>query len=414
VSGYWIALAVLILLLVGVSAAAMRRRVPAESATESEAMPLPMQAFLVPYLLGLAIALLYLTFKLFALDFPETPLVLEVPGESTVTGTSSAQGADQQGEKAQQPGTAAPRLLRAFPHSTVGSAPTLQLTLQGSGFDPRAKVRINGRERTALWLADNLIQVTPHQEDVVGVGSLSADVMNPNGGISNALTISVVRPRLNLRAFGGAWPISREVQLLVLVLCAGALGSYVHALKSFSDYLGNRSLTRSWFVWYLSRPFLGMVLAFIFYAVLRGGFLTGTPADVRVVNPFGAIAVAALVGMFADKAAQKLAEIFDAFFKGEDLRRDKLEQSTVPALQGTLPEGKAGTAYTHEIKAVGGAPPYEWTIAGAPTWLKLDPKTGKLTGTPAAADVGTAKVTVTVRDAKGATSSKALDLIVKA
>src|SRR5689334_1218515 len=74
-------------------------------------------------------------------------------------------------------------------------------------------------------------------------------------------------------------------------------------------------------------------MALIFYAVLRGGFLTGTPADVRVVNPFGAIAVAALVGMFADQAAQKLGEIFDTLFKADDRRSGRLVAPAIDALQ---------------------------------------------------------------------------------
>jgi hypothetical protein len=42
-----------------------------------------------------------------------------------------------------------------------------------------------------------------------------------------------------------------------------------------------------------------------------------------VVNPFGVIAIGALVGMFADKAAQKLAEVFDTLFKADDTRKTR-------------------------------------------------------------------------------------------
>jgi hypothetical protein len=100
-----------------------------------------------------------------------------------------------------------------------------------------------------------------------------------------------------------------------MVICAGALGSYLHAVMSVADFIGNRKLIISWFWWYLTRPFLGMALGLIFYAVLRGGFLVGTPADEKFVNPFGVIAIGALVGMFTDKASQKLKEIFDVVFR---------------------------------------------------------------------------------------------------
>jgi hypothetical protein len=45
--------------------------------------------------------------------------------------------------------------------------------------------------------------------------------------------------------------------------------------------------------WYITRPYLGMSLALVFYAVLRGGFVVGSPADAKVVNPFGVLAIGA-------------------------------------------------------------------------------------------------------------------------
>jgi hypothetical protein len=121
--------------------------------------------------------------------------------------------------------------------------------------------------------------------------------------------------------------------LVLLVLLAGALGSYLHAIRSLADFIGNRTAMASWFWWYIARPFVGMAMALIFYAVLRGGFLAGTPADAKVVNPFGVIAIGALVGMFADKAAQKLAEVFDTLFKAADTRKDKLISPVVDKMQ---------------------------------------------------------------------------------
>ena len=72
-----------------------------------------------------------------------------------------------------------------------------------------------------------------------------------------------------------------EVRLILLVLLVGAIGSYVHSTSSIVDYLGNRTFISSWVWWYLLRPFIGMMLALIFYFVFRGGFITGW------VNPSG-------------------------------------------------------------------------------------------------------------------------------
>src|SRR5262245_11432330 len=68
---------------------------------------------------------------------------------------------------------------------------------------------------------------------------------------------------------------SAEIRMLVLVLCAGALGAMVHAVQSFVDFHGNQRLARSWLPWYLLRPFVGALMALIFYLLLRGGLVTG-------------------------------------------------------------------------------------------------------------------------------------------
>lgn len=159
------------------------------------------------------------------------------------------------------------------------------------------------------------------------------DVENPGGLTSNAVTVPIRRPMAQLNVFGLRPWITKEVQLLLLAIFAGALGSYFHALKSLADFIGNRTVISSWFWWYITRPFLGMALALVFYAVLRGGFVIGSPADAMVVNPFGVLALSALVGMFSDKAAQKLAEVFDVLFKAGDPRSGKLDAPVIDRLE---------------------------------------------------------------------------------
>ncbi len=70
--------------------------------------------------------------------------------------------------------------------------------------------------------------------------------------------------------------------------------------------------------------------------------MAGTPADAKAVNQFGVIAVGALVGMFADKASDKLAEIFDTLFKGADNRSGKLAAPVIDKLEpATIASGSA-------------------------------------------------------------------------
>jgi Putative Ig domain len=76
-----------------------------------------------------------------------------------------------------------------------------------------------------------------------------------------------------------------------------------------------------------------------------------------------------------------------------------------------LPSGVAGTAYPQQrFSAVGGTPPYTWSIsAGSVQGLALDPA-GNFSGTPATA--GTYTFTVTVRDSIALTTSKTFTLVI--
>lgn len=135
--------------------------------------------------------------------------------------------------------------------------------------------------------------------------------------------------------------LGSDLRLILLVLIAGMLGSYVHATTSFVTYVGNRSMVDSWTWWYILRPFIGMILALIFYFVLRGGFLS-TGAETTDISPYGIAAVSGLVGMFSKQATDKLREVFDTLFKtakGDDLRKDKLDNK-VPVTDKIIPLNK--------------------------------------------------------------------------
>jgi len=120
------------------------------------------------------------------------------------------------------------------------------------------------------------------------------------------------------------WWLSLDMQFLLLGVFAGALGSSIHAVKSLADFLGNRTAKTSWFWFYITRPCLGAALAMIFYAVIRGGLMTGAQGEAAGINPFGVVALCGLAGLFADRATQKLGEVFDTLFKTDDTRKDKL------------------------------------------------------------------------------------------
>jgi len=181
---------------------------------------------------------------------------------------------------------------------------------------------------------------------------------------------------------------SFEVRLLLLVLLAGALGSYIHAATSFVDYVGNRKLSGNWVWWYLLRPFVGMTLALLFYFVVRGGFISVT-AGGEDMNPFGIAALAGLVGMFSKQATDKLNEVFKTLFRaaegeGDDKRKDSLVDMPPPGIVGITPtEGAAtgGTAVTitgagfvnETTVAFGEIPATSIVVAGATSLTAITP-----------------------------------------
>ena len=148
--------------------------------------------------------------------------------------------------------------------------------------------------------------------------------------------------------FGYPLTATPDARLFITVVAAGALGSLVHCLTSFADYVGNRTLKRSW-VWYLIlRTPIGIALALLFYLVLRGGLiaptLSTTPTDTTpkshawtLLNPYGLAAIAAMAGMFSKQATDKLSELFDTLFKTDNPveRRDPLNQP--PVISGADP-----------------------------------------------------------------------------
>ena len=164
-------------------------------------------------------------------------------------------------------------------------------------------------------------------------------------------TIVLVLPGASERSWLAS--VSDEGRYLLMVIAGGALGSVVNALKSLTWYVGNRRLVTSWGLWYVSIVFVGSSLAMIFYMVIRAGLLAPA-ADVRVINPFGVVAVSMLVGMFSKGALDKINSVADVLFRGEKTLNEGIEQisaalgvSTLDNYQGFVClsfEDEAGTA----------------------------------------------------------------------
>ena len=369
-----IVLAILFLVLVWLVAKGGRSRGPAapDAATSSptaadttDKMPLSQVRVIIWYLILLGAALVFMEISLLAVDFPVTPPVSPIPEiteESTEPVPPTETQASTEGQPSPQNGAVAnetpkpkphPQIAFVIPQATVATTPDLWVTVYGTDLPTDGSVRLNGASKAVPVRKSETVMIARFaSSDIVGRGSLLIDVIGPDNIASNSVIVPIDKPTapLNVLYF---WhpPINRELQLLLVVVLAGALGSFIHILKSATAFIGNGTMKASWYWWYITCPFVGAAMAIIFYAVLRGGFLVGAPADEKFVNPFGVLVIGALVGMFSDKASLKLAEIFETIFRSGDPRGGKLEAPVINSLDPTTVT--AGSTADQEVKVLG-------------------------------------------------------------
>ena len=128
--------------------------------------------------------------------------------------------------------------------------------------------------------------------------------------------------------------LSNEERLFLIVMFAGALGGLVHTFRSFFWYAGCRRLVLSWTGFYITLPILGATMATVFYLAVRGGFFS-PQSEISDTSPFGFAALAALVGMFTEQAAEKLKQVTETLFatapKGTD-------HAGAPTVDGVSPD----------------------------------------------------------------------------
>lgn len=148
--------------------------------------------------------------------------------------------------------------------------------------------------------------------------------------------------------------VTPDTALILLVIVASALGSYVHVATSFADYVGNRRLAWNWIWWYVLRLTIGVALALVFYFAVRGG-LFAADATTAEVNPFGVAALAGLVGMFSKQATDKLEEVFTALFRTERRDAERADGITnpVPYVAGIEPPVLPAGSETATVEIVG-------------------------------------------------------------
>lgn len=174
------------------------------------------------------------------------------------------------------------------------------------------------------------------QTNSQGGGAGSSPSPSPSPSPSTTPIPSDTLVNLPINFFWGLWcyKTSFDERLILLVIIAGMLGSFVHGATSLADFIGNNKFNKNWTWFYLLRPAIGMALALVFYFVIRGGFLT-TSGGAKDINPYGIAALAGMVGMFSKQATDKLSEVFGTLFRskpgeGDDKRSGSLKPDAKP------------------------------------------------------------------------------------
>lgn len=108
--------------------------------------------------------------------------------------------------------------------------------------------------------------------------------------------------------------VTPETRLILLAISSGTLGALIQAIRTFTSYVGNRTLFTNSVGQLLLQPFLGMSLALVGYWVLRSGILSPS-APVQDISLYSVAATSALIGMFSPNVATKFGEIADTIFR---------------------------------------------------------------------------------------------------
>ena len=143
--------------------------------------------------------------------------------------------------------------------------------------------------------------------------------------------------------FGAHFTVSSEQIFFVMVALSGALGGLVHTVRSFSMYVGTRSLRWSWIPFNLLLPVVGALGGTVFYLVFRGGLFSSS-TQATAANPYGFAAVAALVGLFSEQAMEKLKQIAQEMFaEAPKFEPDHFPEDSTDTSSSSVPPAEAGS-----------------------------------------------------------------------
>lgn len=127
--------------------------------------------------------------------------------------------------------------------------------------------------------------------------------------------------------------VSRDIvsdrNLLLAVIFAGGGGAALQATTAVTAYIGTRTFSRSWAVYFFVRPLVGAGLALLIYVTLRAGLLD-SDAPVENLNHYGVLGVALLCGLFSRTVLQRMTELSDLLLLDRPGGVTSISKSTLP------------------------------------------------------------------------------------
>lgn len=134
--------------------------------------------------------------------------------------------------------------------------------------------------------------------------------------------INFEKPELN----NADWIHLDVVKNFAITGLSALLASTIASFRSFYNFYGNRRLKASWTVFYIFRPWQGVLLAMIVYVIIRSGIQAGmgVTADQVSSNLFAIAAMGFVSGLYSEEVLAKFHEIFVTFFNAKDARKDQL------------------------------------------------------------------------------------------
>jgi len=262
-----------------------------------------------------------------------------------------------------------PSTTGVIPGSVQAGGPAFSLAVNGVGFVSSSMVQWNGSDRPTTFVTNTQLRAEIPAGDIAMAGTANVTVFNrePGGGISNPQTFTITNPVPGISSLN---PNSAQVGGPAFPLTVNGTG-FVSSSRvrwngsdRLTNFVSSTQLAAEIPASDITVP--GTAIVTVFNPAPGGG--TSNPLTFTIV----------------------------------------LLIITTPS---PLPDGTVGTAYSQQLAASGGSPPYSWSVGSLPPGLTLNPTTGVISGAPT--DRGSFNFAAQVTDTAQRTATKTFDVAIE-